>query len=116
MIQDYTEFQPLRLFWSLNTKVPDTLRVITMYGNMNKIIFNQFHHFTLKTMYKNQKQVRTAFWQFLKLSSPELFKYAKVSKGQDQQITDIRVTFSGWMDDLYKSGQITEKQVNNYTL
>jgi hypothetical protein len=67
-------------------------------------------------MYKNQKQVRSAFWQFLKASNPELFKFAKVSKRQDQQITDIRVTFSGWMDHLFKSKQITEKQVNNYTL
>ena len=67
-------------------------------------------------MYKNQKQVRTAFWQFLKESDSELFKFAKVSKGQDQQITDIRCCFVQWLDDLFKSGQITEKQVNNYTL
>jgi hypothetical protein len=65
---------------------------------------------------KNQKQVRKAFWQFLRESNPELFKRAKVSKGQDEQITDIRVTFTGWLDSMYKDGQITEKQVNNYTL
>jgi hypothetical protein len=67
-------------------------------------------------MYKNQKQVRSAFWQFLKESSPELFKFAKVSKRQNEQITDIRCSFVQWLDDLFKSGQITEKQVNNYTL
>ena len=67
-------------------------------------------------MYKNQKQVRKAFWQFLKVSSPDLFKYAKVSKRQNEQITDIRCCFVQWMDDLFKSGQITENQVNNYTL
>ena len=67
-------------------------------------------------MYKNQKQVRTAFWQFLKASNPELFKFAKVSKRQDQQITDIRVSFTDWLDHLFKSGKITENQVNNYTL
>lgn len=65
---------------------------------------------------RTQKETRKAFWQFLKESNPELFKFAKVSKRQDQQITDIRVTFSGWMDHLFKSGQITENQVNNYTL
>lgn len=67
-------------------------------------------------MYKTQKQTRSAFWQFLKESNPELFKLAKVSKGQNQQVMDIRVTFTNWLDSLYKSGQITEKQVNNYTL
>ena len=67
-------------------------------------------------MYKNQKETRKAFWQFLRESNPELFKFAKVSKRQNEQVTDIRVTFTGWLDDLYKSGQITEKQVNNYTL
>jgi hypothetical protein len=65
---------------------------------------------------KNQKQVRKAFWQFLKESNPELFKFAKVSKRQNEQITDIRCCFVQWLDDLHKSGQITEKQVNNYTL
>jgi hypothetical protein len=65
---------------------------------------------------KNQKQVRKAFWQYLRESNPELFKFAKVSKGQDEQITDIRVTFTGWLDSMYRSNQITEKQVNNYTL
>jgi hypothetical protein len=65
---------------------------------------------------KNQKQVRKAFWQFLKESSPELFKFAKVSKSQNEQITDIRCCFVQWLDYQYKSGQITEKQVNNYTL
>lgn len=67
-------------------------------------------------MYKTQKQVRNAFWLFLKESNPELFKFAKVSKGQNEQITDIRVTFTDWLYNLYESGQITEKQVNNYTL
>ena len=65
---------------------------------------------------KTQKQVRAAFWQFLKESNPELFKFAKVSKSQDDQFTDIRVSFTGWLDSMYKSGQITEKQVNKYTL
>jgi hypothetical protein len=67
-------------------------------------------------MYKTQKQVRKAFWEFLKDSNPELFKSGKRSKRQNEQITDIRCCFVQWMDDLYKSGQITEKQVNNYTL
>ena len=65
---------------------------------------------------KNQKQVRQAFWQFLKESNPELFKFAKVSKSQNEQITDIQVNFTDWLDYQHKSGQITEKQVNNYTL
>lgn len=67
-------------------------------------------------MYKTQKQVRNAFWQFLKESNPELFKFAKVSKRQNDQITDIRLTFTDWLNHLYESGEITEKQVNNYTL
>jgi len=65
---------------------------------------------------KNQKETRKAFWQFLRETDPELFRKAKVSKGQNEQVTDIRCCFVQWLDDLYKSGQITEKQVNNYTL
>ena len=65
---------------------------------------------------RTQKQVRQAFWQFLKESNPELFKFAKVSKSQNEQITDIQVRFTDWLDHQYKSGQITEKQVNSYTL
>jgi hypothetical protein len=65
---------------------------------------------------KTQKQVRKAFWQFLRESNPELFKFAKVSKSQNEQITDIQLSFNDWLDSMYKSGQITEKQVNNYTL
>ena len=65
---------------------------------------------------KNQKQVRKAFWQYLRESNPELFKFAKVSKSQNEQITDIRVSFTDWLDSMYRSNQITEKQVNNYTL
>ena len=67
-------------------------------------------------MYKTQKETRSAFWLFLKESNPELFKFAKVSKRQNEQVTDIRCCFVQWLDDLFKSGQITEKQVNNYTL
>lgn len=67
-------------------------------------------------MYKTQKQIRSAFWQFLKESNPELFKFAKVSKRQNEQVTGIRLAFIDWLDSLYKSGQITEKQANNYTL
>ena len=67
-------------------------------------------------MYKNQKQVRSTFWQFLKESRPDLFKFAKVSKRQNEQITDIRCCFVQWLDHLFKSGQITENQVNDYTL
>lgn len=63
-----------------------------------------------------QKQLRQQFWQFLKEAEPHLYMRGKRSKRQNDQITDIRCAFVQWMDDMYKSGQITEKQVNTYTL
>lgn len=65
---------------------------------------------------KTQREVRKAFWAFLKEADPKLFLHAKVSKRQNEQVTDIRCAFVQWLDDLYKSGQITERQVNSYTL
>ena len=65
---------------------------------------------------KTQKEVRKAFWQFLKEADPKLFLQAKVSKPQNDQVTDIRCSFVQWLDGLHREGQITDKQVNTYTL
>jgi hypothetical protein len=61
---------------------------------------------------KTQKEMRKAFWQFLKKCSPSLYAKGKRSKGQNEQITDIRVTFCAWLD----CQDITEKQKQNWTL
>lgn len=63
-----------------------------------------------------QKQIRQNFWQYLKETSPALYIKGKRAKGQNEQIADIRCLFVEWLDNLYKNGQITEKQVNSYTL
>lgn len=65
---------------------------------------------------KTQKEVRKSFWQYLKEVSPTLYAQGKRSKRQNEQCTDIRCTFVQWLDDMHRSGQITEKQVNKYTL
>lgn len=65
---------------------------------------------------KTQKEVRKAFWQFLKVVDPNLYAKGKRSKRQNDQVTDIRCSFVQWLDGLHRDGQINDKQVNTYTL
>lgn len=62
---------------------------------------------------KTQKEMRKAFWQFLKECSPSLYAQGKRSKRQNEQIADIRVTFCDWLSNCE---DITEKQKQNWTL
>lgn len=64
---------------------------------------------------KTQKQVRKAFWEFLK-GVPDLYAKGKRSKRQNEQVTDIRVTFVDYVDSLQRDGQITESLANRVTL
>lgn len=61
---------------------------------------------------KTQKEMRKAFWQDLKKCSPSLYAQGKRSKGQNEQIADIRIIFCNWLD----CQNITEKQKQNWTL
>ena len=62
------------------------------------------------------KQIRRQFWEELKEFSPQLYKQGKRSKSQNEQVTDIRVTFCDYVDNLYKNGEITEGQIQRITL
>lgn len=65
---------------------------------------------------KTQAQVRKAFWEYLKEVSPQLYAKGKRSKRQNDQVTDIRVTFVDYVDSLQRDGQITESLANRVTL
>jgi|688.fasta_scaffold309549_4 hypothetical protein len=67
-------------------------------------------------MYTNQKQIRQAFWQYLKLINPELYKQGKRSKRQNEQKTDVRLTFIDFVDHLYNDGDISEAMRKKVTL
>lgn len=62
------------------------------------------------------KQIRRKFWEYLKETNPQLYKQGKRSKSQNDQVTDIRVTFCDYVDNLYKNGEITEGQIQRITL
>jgi len=62
------------------------------------------------------KQIRVNFWEMLKDFNPELYKQGKRSKPQNEQITDIRVSFVDYVDNLHRNGEITDKQANSVTL
>lgn len=61
---------------------------------------------------ETQKEMRKAFWQWLKEVNPKLYKDGKRSKRQNDQPVDIRVIFCDWLDVQ----AITEKQKNNWSL
>ena len=61
---------------------------------------------------ETQKEMRKAFWQWLKEVNPSLYKDGRRSKRQNAQPIDIRVTFCDWLD----AQDITEKQKNNWSL
>lgn len=61
---------------------------------------------------KTQKEVRKSFWE----SFPEFKSEYRVKKRQNDYRTDIRCAFVDFVDDLRRSGEITQKQADNYTL
>ena len=67
-------------------------------------------------MYTTQKQIRKAFWGFLKEGNPKLYAKGKRSKRQNEQVTDVRCAFVQFIDELAKDGQITEEMNQKVTL
>lgn len=65
---------------------------------------------------KTQMEVRKNFWAYLKEVSPKLYKEGKRSKGQNEQVTDIRCLFVDYLDSSHRNGIITDKQAQSYTL
>jgi hypothetical protein len=65
---------------------------------------------------KNQKIVRINFWSYLKEVNPDLYLKGKRSKRQNEQIADVRMAFTEYLENLRNIEVITEKQAFNYTL
>ena len=65
---------------------------------------------------KTQKQIRTSFWAYIKETAPEYLKEYKASKRQNDYFTDIRVSFTNYIDMLAKDGTISAKLAHNVTL
>jgi hypothetical protein len=63
-----------------------------------------------------QKQIRTSFWAIIKETMPEYLKEYKASKRQNEYFTDIRVSFTNYIDMLAKDGTISEKLAHKVTL
>jgi len=65
-------------------------------------------------MYRNQKQLRAAFWQtFPELSRRRIPNY---SGDGTMYINDTRCAWSNWLDALQKSGEITDALADRATL
>lgn len=61
---------------------------------------------------KTQAEVRKSFWE----SFPEFKNEYRTRKRQNDYRTDIRCLFVDFLNQLLKSGEITQKQANKYTL
>ena len=62
------------------------------------------------------KEIRQAYWDYLKEFHPDLAKQRRSRLKQNDYCTDIRCYFVDFVDNLMKSGQITEEQADNITL
>jgi hypothetical protein len=62
-------------------------------------------------MYTTQSQLRKAFWE----EHPECERMRKPGR-QNNQVTDVRVTWVDWIDCLQKNGQISEELACRATL
>ena len=67
-------------------------------------------------MITNQKELRRAFWASFPELETEARRMRTVSKGQNAQTCDTRMTFCDWLDGLSKSGQVSEKLAQSATL
>ena len=63
-----------------------------------------------------QKQVRANFWAYIKEIAPQYLKEYKTSKRQNQYTADVRILFVDYVDNLHKSGEITNNLAYKVTL
>jgi hypothetical protein len=70
----------------------------------------------MKTQYTSQRQIRRAFWQ----SHPEHYEYARkweiVTAGHNRHLCETRTAFVDFVDQLHRSGAISDKLANRATL
>lgn len=65
---------------------------------------------------KTKKEIRTAFWQMLQETAPELAKLKRARKTQNDYPADIRCRFVDFTEELARAGQITQTMADNVTL
>ena len=65
---------------------------------------------------KTKTEIRTAFWQMLQETAPELAKLKRAKKTQNDYPTDIRCRFVDFTEQLARSGEITQTMADNVTL
>lgn len=63
-------------------------------------------------MLTNQKDVRAAFWA----NCPEYQPERRSRKTQNDYRCDIRCAWVGYVDDLHRNGQISDKMAAKVTL
>lgn len=67
-------------------------------------------------MLTTQSQVRAAFWADLYEMNPDLYRRRKPGKRQNDQVTDIRVSWVDYVDMLARGGEISEALAGRVTL
>lgn len=67
-------------------------------------------------MITNQVELRRAFWESFPELETEARRRRTLSKGQNAQNCDTRMTFCDWLDGLAKSGQVSERLAERATL
>ena len=67
-------------------------------------------------MIKTQAELRRAFWASFPEMETEARRRRTLSKGQNAQTCDTRMTFCDWLDGLSESGQVSEKLAQSATL
>ena len=67
-------------------------------------------------MIKTQAELRRAFWASFPEMETEARRRRTLSKGQNAQTCDTRMTFCDWLDGLSKSGQVSARLTHRATL
>lgn len=65
---------------------------------------------------KTITEVRRSFWDMLRQFNPILAAEYRTGKRQNAYITDIRVLFVDYVDQLHRSGEISDKLAQKVTL
>ena len=63
-----------------------------------------------------QKEFRQNFWSYLKETNYNQYKKSFKSRRQNNQPTDTRISFTDYLDNEFRNGNITDKQSNKFTL
>jgi hypothetical protein len=67
-------------------------------------------------MITSQKELRREFWASFPELETEARRRRTLSKGQNAQTCDTRMTFCDWLDGLRKSGQVADGLAERATL